>query len=95
MLWCVENFFAYADKNYHELALYFLMGFPVNCRYIVESGPFLGEEIDGAKLTFQWFEREPEVLGSLPLLPSFLQTAIQELPESAQHIVHHDVRDPG
>src|SRR4051794_23288156 len=28
LLWFVENFFTYADLNYHEIALYFLMRIP-------------------------------------------------------------------
>jgi 8-oxo-dGTP pyrophosphatase MutT (NUDIX family) len=87
LLWLVENFFIYAGKNYHEIALYFLMRLPTTCPYL--SGSFPGEE-GGVSLTFQWFPRQPEVLSSLPLLPSFLQTAIQNLPESVQHIIHYD-----
>ena len=89
LLWFVENFFTYADKQYHEIALYFLMRLPATCQYLVEPGPFEGED-GGVKLIFQWFPLEPEVLASLPLLPSFLQTALQALPESVQHVVHYD-----
>jgi len=88
-LWFVENFFTYAGKQYHEIALYFLMRLPTTCEYLVHPGPFQGEE-EGTTLTFQWFSRRPEVLSGLPLLPSFLQTTLQELPESVRHVVHHD-----
>lgn len=90
LLWFVENFFAFAGKRYHEIALYFLMRLPTACKYLVEPGPFLVAEEGGTKLIFQWFPRQAEVLSSLPLLPSFLQTALQELPESVQHVVHVD-----
>lgn len=89
LLWFVENFFTYEDKHYHEIALYFLMQFPSTSKYLVQSEPFQGQEKE-VKLTFQWFPLEPEVLSSLPLLPSFLQTALQKLPESVQHVVHYD-----
>lgn len=89
LLWFVENFFTYADKQYHEIALYFLMWLPANCHYLVQPGPYQGQE-EEVKLIFQWFPIEPEVLSSLPLLPSFLQTALQALPESTQHVVHYD-----
>ncbi|HVG18511.1 MAG TPA: NUDIX hydrolase [Blastocatellia bacterium] len=89
LLWFVENFFEYADMRYHEIALYFLMRLPATCKYVVQPGPFLGEE-EGTKLTFQWFPQQPEALSGLPLLPSFLQTAIQKLPESVQHVIHFD-----
>jgi hypothetical protein len=89
LLWVVENFFTYAGKQYHELAFYFLMQFPSGCKYLESPGPFRGEE-EGVELIFQWFPRQPAVLSGLPLLPSFLQTTLQELPESVQHIVHRD-----
>jgi ADP-ribose pyrophosphatase YjhB (NUDIX family) len=88
LLWFVENFFAYAGKQYHEIALYFLMRLPPSCKYILEPGSFEGDE-GGMKLTFQWFAAQPEVLSGLPLLPSFLQMAVQKLPESVQHVVHY------
>lgn len=92
LLWFVENFFTYAGKNYHEIALYFLMQLPATCEYLVEPGPFEGEEEEGTKLIFRWFPRQPELLSSLPLLPSFLQTAIQRLPDSVQHVIHDELK---
>ena len=89
LLWLVENFFTYAGKQYHEIAFYFLMRLPPDCKYIVEPGPFKGWE-ETIELTFQWFPHRPEVLSSLPLFPSFLRTALQTLPESPQHVVHYD-----
>lgn len=89
LLWFVENFFTYADKRYHEIALYFLMQFPATSQYLVQPGPFQGQEKE-VELLFRWFPLESEVLSSLPLLPSFLQTALQQLPESVQHVVHYD-----
>lgn len=89
LLWFVENFFTYADKRYHEIALYFLMQFPVSSKYLVRSGSFPCEE-EGSKLIFQWFPCQPELLSKLPLLPSFLPTALQELPEFVQHVIQHD-----
>lgn len=89
LLWFVENFFTYAGNRYHEIALYFLMRLPTTCSYLARPGPFQGEG-EGTTLTFQWFPTKPDVLSRLPLLPSFLQTAVQMLPESVQHVVHHD-----
>lgn len=88
LLWFVENFFTSGDMRYHEIALYFLMRLPATCKYLVQPGPFYGLEQEGdVKLTFQWFPRQQEVLTGLPLLPSFLQAAVQALPEAVQHIV--------
>jgi ADP-ribose pyrophosphatase YjhB (NUDIX family) len=89
LLWFVENFFFYADKHYHEIALYFLMRLPTNCKYLVQPGSFQGKE-EGTKLIFRWFPQQSEVLSTLPLLPSFLQTAIENLPESVRHVIHYN-----
>lgn len=89
LLWFVENFFIYAGRRYHEIALYFLMQFPADSSYLAQPGPFYGLE-EALRLTFRWFSRQPEVLSGLPLLPSFLQTALQQLPESVQHVVQRD-----
>jgi ADP-ribose pyrophosphatase YjhB (NUDIX family) len=89
LLWFVENFFTHADKRCHEISLYFLMRLPTTCKYLVQPGPFPGAE-EGAKLIFQWFPSQPEVLSRLPLLPAFLQTAVQKLPESVQHVVYQE-----
>lgn len=88
LLWIVENFFVYDGKNYHELALYFLMQLPATSSYLTQPGPYKCAEL-GSDLSFQWFPNQPEVLAGLPLLPSFLQTALQQLPTSIQHRVHH------
>jgi len=90
LLWVVENFFTYANKLYHEIALYFLMRLPASCKYLLESGPFQAED-GGIPLTFRWVPRTPEVLAALPLLPSFLRTALAELPESTEHIIQNEV----
>jgi len=89
LLWFVENFFTYSDKHYHEIAVYFLMRLPLSCKYLLEAGPFEGED-GGVRLIFQWFPTRQNVLSGLPLLPGFLQTALQELPESVRHIIHRD-----
>lgn len=89
LLWFVENFFKYDDKNYHEIALYFLMRFPVSSRYLDKSVTYRGIE-EGSPLTFQWFKNDAATLSQLPLLPSFLQTTLQILPTSMEHIVHYE-----
>jgi len=90
LLWVVENFFVYANKRYHEIALYFLMRLPASCKYLLESGPFESEDT-GTPLTFRWFPKRTEVLAALPLHPTFLCTGLLELPESAQHVVQNDL----
>ena len=89
LLWLAENFFRYAGRQYHEIALYFLMRFPEDSEFLLQPGPFYGRE-DAVKLTFRWFSRQPEVLAGLPLLPNFLQTALPDLPETVRHVVQRD-----
>ncbi len=89
LLWLVENFFVYDGKNYHELSPYFLMRLPESSKYIKEPGPYLCAEVS-SNLVFQWFPNTPEILAALPLVPSFLQTDLQVLPETMQHKVHRD-----
>lgn len=89
LLWVVENFFPYDARNYHELALYFLMRLPQASHYLTQAGPYPCLE-PGSELIFQWFSTAPEALIGLPLLPSFLQTELRQLPETTQHRVHYD-----
>ncbi|MEL7011192.1 MAG: NUDIX hydrolase [Cyanobacteria bacterium J06629_2] len=87
LLWMVENFFVYAQKNYHEICFYYLMQFPERSPYLGKNASFSGVEND---LEFQWFATEAHVLAKLPLLPSFLQNSLGNLPVSVQHLVHRD-----
>ena len=89
LLWFVENFFSYDGKRYHEIALYFLMRLPEACDLLQHKGPFHSEDA-GTPLIFQWFQRSPQTLSNLPLLPAFLQTAVQHLPESIERMIHYD-----
>ena len=86
LLWLVENFFDYAQKDYHEIAFYFLMQFPRRSRYLAKDKSFQGIEDDN-HLKFQWFPVDSDVLTKLPLLPSFLQQSLNNLPNSVEHIV--------
>jgi len=86
-LWIVENFFGYAGQNYHEICFYYLMQFPERSLYLDKNESFSGIEND---LEFQWFAANPDVLEDLPLLPSFLQNSLGNLPVSVQHFVYGD-----
>jgi ADP-ribose pyrophosphatase YjhB (NUDIX family) len=89
LLWIVENFFAYDARRYHELAFYFLMRLPDDSSYLDQTPTHAGQEAE-PELIFQWFRNEARVLAGLPLLPAFLQTALQDLPETTTHLVHMD-----
>jgi ADP-ribose pyrophosphatase YjhB (NUDIX family) len=87
LLWVVENFFDYDNKNYHELSFYFLMRLPDTSKYLAQAGPYHCAEA-GSDLIFRWFPNRADVLSDLPVYPSFLQTELQQLPESTLHRIH-------
>jgi ADP-ribose pyrophosphatase YjhB (NUDIX family) len=89
LLWVVENFFRFDEKHYHELSLYFLMRLPDESKYLTQPGPYPCAEPD-SNLIFQWFPNRMEVLAGLPVFPSFLQTELQQLPQSTEHRVQTD-----
>lgn len=89
LLWLVENFFVYDGKNYHELSPYFLMRLPDSSPYLTEAGPYKCVE-PGSNLIFRWFDNSDAILAALPVLPAFLQTDLQQLPETTRHIIHRD-----
>jgi ADP-ribose pyrophosphatase YjhB (NUDIX family) len=88
LLWFVENFFDYDGVSYHEIALYFLIRFPLDSRPLAQSA-FQATDGD-TRLQFQWFPLQEEKLANLPLVPSFLASGLRQLPTSVTHIVHRD-----
>jgi len=89
LLWIVENFFVYNQKNYHEICFYYLMQFRGRSLYLEKDTTFWGVEND-ADLEFNWFSIDTDTLAQLPLLPAFLQNSLQDLPASVKHIVWRD-----
>ncbi|MGD8189543.1 NUDIX hydrolase [Brevibacillus ginsengisoli] len=87
LLWLVENFFSHENLPYHELAMYYLLSIQDNSLPRNMQEEFTGIEHD-VQLIFRWFPLEE--LEHLPLYPSFLRTALQELPTTIQHIRHYD-----
>jgi ADP-ribose pyrophosphatase YjhB (NUDIX family) len=86
LLWVVENFFEYAQKDYHEIAFYFLMKLPERSPYLVKEKSFSSVE-ENTALEFKWFPIDSDVLTGLPLLPSFLQQSVSNLPNSVERVV--------
>jgi ADP-ribose pyrophosphatase YjhB (NUDIX family) len=97
LLWVLENFFEYRQPC-HEVGLYFLIDLGPGFTHYDKVQPFYGHE-DGpdseANLTliFRWFPIDR--LEDVYLFPTFLRTALQDLPGHTQHIVHYDVDDGG
>lgn len=89
LLWMVENFFHYEERNWHELGLYYLMHLP-------EAFPFASDEIihrvedGGNELEFKWVRATSNSLKQLDIPPYFLADEIENLPLNPKHIVWVD-----
>ena len=89
LLWVVENFFAIAETQHHELGLYFLVSLPYNAPIYDIRQPFVRTDTDaGEELVLQWHSIDK--LAEAPLYPSFLQEALKVLPDGTEHVVHVD-----
>jgi ADP-ribose pyrophosphatase YjhB (NUDIX family) len=91
LLWIVENFFEYSKYRYHELSFIFLMRFPADSPLYRVNDSIQGVE-GTAPAIFRWFPLGE--LENVPLYPGFLCGQLLSLPESAEHIVHHDRPQP-
>ncbi|MEZ4768476.1 MAG: NUDIX hydrolase [Caldilineales bacterium] len=87
LLWVVENFFRFDGYVFHEVGLYWLMHLPEEWLAAHRSGPINGMEGD-VPILFRWFDRRE--IGSIPLHPQFLRSALDNLPSTPQHIVQRD-----
>ncbi|MDR6816914.1 8-oxo-dGTP pyrophosphatase MutT (NUDIX family) [Neorhizobium sp. 2083] len=88
LLWSVENFFHYEDRDWHELGYYYLMDIP-------ETFPFHPTEIvhrvkDEHDLEFKWVPATVEALRALDIPPYFIAEEIESLPVSPRHLVWRD-----
>jgi ADP-ribose pyrophosphatase YjhB (NUDIX family) len=90
LLWVVENFFTYAGKQIHEIALYFLMSLAENSPFRHVGTDFTGNEGD-ATLLFHWFRFDE--IERVDLRPTFLRSALGALPDSPVHVIHVDQQD--
>jgi ADP-ribose pyrophosphatase YjhB (NUDIX family) len=84
LLWVVENFFEFDNKDYHELSFCYLMKFK-NDSHIVYEEEFYGIEGD-KRLIFRWFDINE--LDSIEVYPSFIKKKVLNLSESIEHIMH-------
>ena len=89
MLWTVENFFRYEQRDYHEIGFYYRMEIPTEF-------PFHETDIvhrlrDGKNdLEFKWAKATVAAMRALDIPPYFIAEQIETLPEMPQHIVWHD-----
>lgn len=89
LLWSVENFFHYEERDWHELGLYYLMDIP-------RTFPFHRHEIvhrieDGDnQLEFKWVRATRDALVALDIPPYFIADEIENLPLAPRHLVWRD-----
>lgn len=86
LLWVVENFFEYDRQNYHEIAFYYLMKLETRSLYLNPETVFYGVENDN-HLEFKWFPLDGDLLHQLPLLLTFLQYSLNDLPTTPEHVI--------
>lgn len=82
LAWITENFFEYDERNFHEIGMYYIVSSNDN-NFEFQHEHFHGEE--GERLIFNW---TPIVeLENVELRPSFLRSAIKNIPATIEHIV--------
>lgn len=93
LLWVVENFFTLGGIASHELALFYAIDLPAGHAYHDKTRVHVGVEDQSTgeepyTLIYEWLP-----IASLPnviLHPAFLRTALQDVPETTQHIIQRD-----
>lgn len=89
LLWVVENFFHYEERDWHELGFYYLMHLP-------QTFPFSTTDIvhtvedGGSELEFKWVLATTNSLKALDIPPYFLAGEIEDLPLTPKHVVWVD-----
>lgn len=92
LLWIVENFFTGNDfytgdrMSCHELGLYFMVELPEISRLRELAELPVEEKV--FKSVFKWHRLDN--LSDIRLVPSFLQTALNRIPDTTEHILHTD-----
>ena len=86
LLWTVENFFRFRDKDYHEITTIYLVNLQKESWIINEENSFNG--IEGKRLIYKWFNFDE--LNELKIKPSFLIEKLTCLPNHTNHIINRE-----
>ncbi|MDP2122264.1 MAG: NUDIX hydrolase [Hoeflea sp.] len=90
LVFLVENFFHFEDRDWHEVGWYYLMDIPQSFPY-APDGRIVHENADGKNhLEFKWVPATRACLEALPLPPVFLADRIESLPGTTEHIIWDD-----
>ena len=93
LLWVVENFFRYEQRDNHELGFYYRCSLPETFHWEQTGNSFEGLEIyeDQSRvlrLIFRWFPLDE--VEKLPLYPQFLRAGLLRLPRVVTHVMIHE-----
>jgi ADP-ribose pyrophosphatase YjhB (NUDIX family) len=86
LLWIVENFFKFEDKNYHEISTIYFINLQKDSWIINQETSFNG--LEGEMLLYKWFDFDE--VNNLNIKPSFLKEKLLCLPNSPNHIIHRE-----
>ncbi|MBM7868624.1 ADP-ribose pyrophosphatase YjhB (NUDIX family) [Clostridium pascui] len=86
LLWMVENFFKFGDKQYHEISTIYLVNLEKESRLLNQKHSFNG--VEDKKLIYKWFSFDE--LNRLDIRPSFLKEKLISLPNKPNHIINKD-----
>ncbi|TDL30887.1 NUDIX domain-containing protein [Jeotgalibacillus sp. S-D1] len=86
LLWVAENFFKYAQNNFHEIGFYYSISSSSE-DFPFQKGEFFGAE--GERLVYKWVAINE--LENLVIYPEFLKTSLTKLPLTPEHVVVNDL----
>lgn len=86
LLWIVENFFKFKNKDYHEISTIYLVDFQKKSWVINQKDSFNG--LEGERLIYKWFNFDE--LNALNLKPNFLKENLLCLPKNTNHIINRE-----
>jgi ADP-ribose pyrophosphatase YjhB (NUDIX family) len=87
LLWVVEYFFEAQGRDFLEVTFFYQAHFPPGSNINPDLPLFYGDDF-GMPLIFRWVRVEE--LEELRFYPSFLKTALRELPETLQHVIFRE-----
>lgn len=89
LLWVVENFFNYEERDWHELGFYYAMKLPDDFPF--HPSDIIHRNMDGKnELEFRWVEATRDALTKLDIPPYFIANEIENLPTTTRHLVWRD-----
>ncbi|WP_018922633.1 NUDIX hydrolase [Salsuginibacillus kocurii] len=81
LLWTMEHFFTYKEKDFHEFGMYYLVTAAEHG--LARKDSFWG--VEGEPLLYKWFPLS--TLEELTLYPTFLKKGLVNLPQQNEHVV--------